>query len=113
MEKKRNRYKAMEQSVSLVLLADLLLFIFYLIAAANGVIWLKVILCIFALIVSILCLLFLHYSGELLKQRSYWMTTGFAIIAVCVIFSLILNFPSPKPQLIEESAPQATITESL
>ena len=44
MQDKRNRYKDLERSITLVLLANLLLFIFYLIAAANGIIWLKVIL---------------------------------------------------------------------
>lgn len=97
MNSKRNRYKDMERSITLVLVAELLLFIFYLIAAANGIIWLKVVMFILAILISVLCLLFLYYTGEIGKQRSLWMTTAFAAIAVCLVFSLILNYPSPSP----------------
>ena len=97
MHSNGNRYKDMERSVSLILLADLLLFIFYLIAAANGVIWLKVILFILATLLSVLCLLFFHYTKELGKQRSLWMVTAFAAIVICLLFSVILNYPSPNP----------------
>lgn len=97
MENKQNRYKLMERNMSLVLLADLALFISCLIAAGNGIIWLKVILSILTILLSALCLIFLHLSGELGKQRSLWMSTAAAAITVCVLFSLILNFPSPSP----------------
>ena len=60
MQDKRNRYKDLERSITLVLLANLLLFIFYLIAATNGIIWLKVILFILTIILAVLCLLFLY-----------------------------------------------------
>lgn len=80
-----------------VLLANLVLFISYLIAAGNGILWLKVILSILTILLSVLCLVFLHLSGELGKQRSLWMSTAAAAIAVCVFFSLVLNFPSPSP----------------
>lgn len=105
----KNRYKDMERSVTLVLLADLILFILYLIVAANGIIWLKVILFILTVLLSVLCLLFLYYTGELTKQRSLWMTTAFAAITVCVLFSLILNYPSPNPYTRVESTSQNSI----
>ena len=108
MDRKRNRYKDMERSVTMVLLADLLLFIFYLIAAANGILWLKITLFILSIVLSVLCLLFLYYTGELVKQRSLWMTTAFAAIAICLIFSLILNYPSPNPYL--DNAPKSTVS---
>lgn len=97
MRQNINRYKQMERSTTLVLIADLLLFIFYLVSAANGITWLKIILFILTFFLSLLCLLFLYYAGELLRQRSLWMTTGFAAIAVCILLSLILNYPSPSP----------------
>ena len=97
MRTKKNRYKEMEQTTTLVLLADLILFIFYLIAAANGIVWLKLVLFILTFVASVLCLVFLYYAGELTKQRSFWMTTGFASIAFCVLLAFILNFPSPAP----------------
>ena len=110
MRTKKNRYKEMERSTTIVLLTDLLLFIFYLIAAANGIIWLKVILFILAFFLSLLCLLFLLYAGELLKQRSLWMSAAFAAIAVCILVSLVLNFPSPNPY-IEPNTGVVTTTE--
>lgn len=97
MAKKENRYKTMERSMCLTLVADLALFIAYLIAAGAGVVWLKVILSILTILISVLCLVFLHTNGELYKQRSLWMGTSAAAIAVCILFSLILNFPSPSP----------------
>ena len=108
MERKRNRYKDMERTVTLVLFAVLLLFIFYLVSAANGIIWLKVVLGILTLIISVLCLLFLYYTGEIGKHRSLWMSTAFAAITVCLLFSLILNYPSPKPPSVNESSGYST-----
>ena len=99
MRNKGNRYKDMERSVSLILLSDILLFIFYLIAAGNGIIWLKVILFIVAMLLSVLCLLFFYYTKELGRQRSLWLVTAFAAIAVCLLFSIILNYPSPSPYI--------------
>lgn len=97
MKQADNRYKKMEQYMSLILIVDLILFIFFLIAAGNGIIWLKVILFILTLLVSGLCLAYLYLSQELLKQRSLWMSAAAAAIAICLLFSLILNFPSPSP----------------
>ena len=97
MKQADNRYKKMEQYMSLILIGDLILFIFFLISAGNGVIWLKVILFILTLLVSGLCLAYLYLSQELLKQRSLWMSAAAAAIAICLLFSLILNFPSPSP----------------
>lgn len=108
MSNKKNLYKDMERSVTLVLLADLLLFVFYLIAAVNGIVWLKVILFILTALLSVLCLLFLYYTGEINKQRSLWMTTAFAAITVCVLFSLVLNYPSPNPYDQAESSTQSS-----
>ena len=97
MANKNNRYKEMERYMTYALVADLLLFIFYLIAAGNGVIWLKVILSLFAFLLSGGCLGFLYLTRELLRPRSLWMTAAAGAIFVCVLFSLILNFPAPAP----------------
>ena len=97
MDNKNKRYQNMEQNMILVLVADLLLFIGYLVAAGNGIIWLKVILFILTILVSVLCLWFLYLNGELRKQRSLWMGTAAAAIGICILFSLILNYPSPHP----------------
>lgn len=97
MAKKTNRYKIMERNMSLVLLGDLLLFILFLIFAGNGIIWMKVLLTIFIVVVSAGSLAFLYLSNELLKRRSLWMGTAAAAILLCTVCALILNFPAPAP----------------
>ena len=97
MARNNNRYKDMEQKVTFALAIDLLLFIVYLIAAGNAVIWLKVITTLFAFAISLGILGFLYLTRELLRRRSLWMTALAASIFVCILFSLILNFPSPAP----------------
>ena len=96
MAGKPQRYKVMERYMTIALCVDAILFFFYLIAAGNGVIWLKVILTLLCLGLSGLLLWFLYATKELLRQRSLWITTGAAAIIVCIFFSLILNFPSPN-----------------
>ena len=105
MANRKNRYKEMERMMSLVLAADLLLFVAYLFASGGGVIWLKVIIAILAILLSGLCLLFLYFSKELLRTRSLWMSVSAAAIIICILFSLILNFPSPNPY---KQAPDST-----
>lgn len=105
MANNSNRYKAMERYMTYGLLANTAIFIFYLIAAGNGIGWLKVILALIGLGVSGLILWILYSSKELLKQRSLWITAGAGAIAVCILFSLLLNFPSPnKYKQKEETA---------
>lgn len=96
MAKKQNRYKELENVMTIALIADAVLFFLFLLASGFGIGWLKVITAILAILASGLCLVLLYMSGELLKQRSLWMTAGFAAILICLVFSLILNYPSPK-----------------
>lgn len=95
MDNSRKRYRQMEQHMTYALLADLVLFILFLITAGNGIIWLKVILAILTIALSGLCLAYLYLTQELLRQRSFWMSVSAAAILVCLLFSLILNYPSP------------------
>ena len=97
MSNRNNRYKQMEKKMSCVLLADFVLFVIFLFASGFGVIWLKVITSIIAIIASILCLGFLFLTQELLRRRSLWMTAAAAAILLCTVFSLILGYPSPAP----------------
>lgn len=90
---KQNRYKQMERNMIYVLLGTLAAFILYLIVAGMGIIWLKVVLAILIIPVCVLCFVFLYLTGELLRSRSLWMTTAAASIFICLVFSLILNFP--------------------
>lgn len=95
------RYTERERYMTYVLCADTVLFILYLIFAGIGIIWMKVLLAILCILLSAILLGFLYLTKELLRRRSLWISAGAAAIAVCVLFSLILNFPSPnkyKPQ---------------
>lgn len=96
MTQKTSRYKTMERYMTIALCLDALLFILYMIVAGNGIIWLKIILSLLCFVVSGALLWFLYKTNELLRQRSLWITAGAAAIAICLFFSLILNFPSPN-----------------
>ncbi|MBQ8358933.1 MAG: hypothetical protein IJX37_03310 [Oscillospiraceae bacterium] len=91
----RSRYKDLEQYMTISLIASAADFILYLIFAGTGIIWLKVITAIFAILMPVLCLALLYLTKELLKQRSLWLTAGFFGIFLCTVVSLIANFPSP------------------
>lgn len=112
MRGKRNRYAEMERSFGLVLLINILLFIFYLMAAAKGIIWLKITLFIATFLLATVCLLLLYYAGELGRQRSLWLVSIAAVIAICVLFSIILNYPSPNPYKQGSANPPAATTSA-
>ena len=110
MAHKPNRYRIMERYMTYALCLDTVLFVLYMIAAGNGIIWLKVILTLLCLALSGALLWFLYVTRELLRQRSLWITTGACAIVLCLFFSLILNFPSPnkykQPDAQKDSAYQ-------
>jgi hypothetical protein len=95
----QNRYREMERYMTYALIGDGLLFIFYLLSAGAGIIWLKVILTILAFALSGVCLTWLYISKELLKPRSMWMSAAALAVIVCILVSLLLNYPSPMPIL--------------
>ena len=113
MANKPNRYKVIERYMTYALCADALVFFFYLLAAGNGVIWLKVIFTLICLALSGLLLWFLYTSRELWKQRSLWITTGAAAIAVCLLLSLILNFPSPNKYKQQDNDSACAVSQQL
>ncbi len=88
---KRNRYKQLEQMLTVGLISDGVLFVLYLICAA--IVWLKVVLAVLAILLSLACLAVLYLTKELLRQRSLWLTTGFFSVLLCIVVSLILAFP--------------------
>lgn len=90
---KRNRYKEFEQKMTVTLIADTVVFLLYLLIAWAGIGWLKVVLSILCIGVSIGSLALLYLTQELLKPRSLWMSTGFFAVLVCILVSLILAFP--------------------
>jgi len=97
----RMRYKQIDQLLTRVIIADTAIFILYLIFAGFGLNVLKVIIAIMALLVSGLCLAYLYKLGEFKKARSRWLVMGFSAIILCTLVSLILNYPSPAPQVAD------------
>lgn len=95
MDGTKNRYKEMEKYMTVMLLCAALLFIVYLFAAGFGIIWLKVLTAIIAILICGLCLAYLYLTKLLLAPRSFWMTAAAGSILICLLFSLILGFPSP------------------
>ncbi len=92
---RNKRFLEFEKKMTQVLLADAAVFVLYLIFSATGVIPLKVITAIVAILASLLCLGYLYMSGELRRRRSLWMSAASAAIFLCTVVSLICNFPSP------------------
>lgn len=91
----RKRYKDIERFLTMVLLADAAVFVLYMIFAGIGLGFLKVFTTILCVVASVACLALLYMTGEMKKARSRWLVLGFACILVCLLVSLILNYPSP------------------
>ena len=94
---KRMRYKTIEKYLTYTLLADTAVFVLYLIFAGKGLIALKVITAILSIGASGLSLGYLYLIGETTKRRSRWIVMGFICIILCLLVSLILNYPAPAP----------------
>ena len=93
----RNRYREMEKMMTKIILADVLVFILYLVCAAFSWQVLKVITAIISIFGSLLCVGWLYLTGEFARRRSLWMVTAFICIVICVVFSLLLGYPAPAP----------------
>lgn len=93
---KRNRYREMESLMTKIILGDAAVFVLFLVFAGLGMTVLKVITAIIAIFGSLLCLGWLFLTGEFTRRRSLWMVTAFICIALCVVVSLLLNFPCPS-----------------
>lgn len=91
----RKRYKDIERLLTQILIADAAVFVLYLIFAGIGIGWLKIVTTILCLVASVGCLALLYMTGEMKKARSRWLVLGFGAIVVCLLVSLILNYPSP------------------
>jgi len=97
MKKSNSRYKQMERYMTIAIILDAFLFLLFLICSWAGITWVRVVTAIFMFLISGLVLTFLTMSNELLKRRSLWITTAAICIIACVVFSLILGYPCPKP----------------
>ena len=94
MANEAKRFKQMETMMTAVLIAATVFFIIYLIAAGSGVIWLKALMAIITILVCGLCLAYLYMTNLILRPKAMWMTTAAGAIIICLLFSLILNFPA-------------------
>ncbi len=95
---KRNRYREMESNMTKVILADLVIFILYLVSAGKDWHIVKLVTAIIAILASLLCLLWLYLTGEFPRRRSLWMVTFFFSVVICVAVSLLLGYPCPAVQ---------------
>ena len=111
---RRNRYKEMEQLMTKILIGDAAVFVLYLLFAGLGVTFMKVLTAIIAILASGLCLGFLYLNGEMKKRRSRWMVMGFAAVLVCLLVSLVLNYPSPAkaPAVSADSVSTSAATDA-
>lgn len=90
------KYRQLQQYLTYGIIAAAVIFVLYLVFAGIGIIWLKVVTAVLAILISFACLALLYLRKELLRPRSLWITTAAAAIIVCLLFSLVLNFPSPN-----------------
>ena len=98
---KRRSYKKDEKLLTQILIADAAVFVLYMIFAACGWIALKVIAAIAIIVASGLCLAFLYMTGEIRRTRSRWLVLGFGCTLICLLVSLIFNYPAPAPKVTE------------
>lgn len=91
----RRRYKDIERILTQILIADAVVFVLYLIFAGVGLTVLKVIATVLCIVASLACLALLYMTGEMKKARSRWLVLGFGAIVICLLVSLILNYPAP------------------
>lgn len=95
MTEKQGRYKQLEKFLTMLLGIDLILFVLYLVCAGFGILVLKIIAAIAAVVLAAFCIWMLHTSKELLRQRSLWLTCSFGSVFLLVIVSLLCNYPAP------------------
>ena len=109
MAERKNRYKQMEGLLSIAIIVEAILFVAYLICAGCGVTWAKVFLAILCVLLSTGTLAVLYMTKELLRSRSLWMTLAAGAVLVCLLFSLVLNYPSPNPRKYMTDSDSASV----
>ena len=95
MEKKQPRFRQLESLLTLILYVEIGLFLAYLITAALGLVVVKIILAVLAILIAVFCEWMLYCAKELFKPRGLWLTCAFGSVILCTIVSLICNFPAP------------------
>lgn len=95
MENKQNRYRDLEKFLTVLIIAMLGLFVFFLVMSANGTAIGKVIAAVAIFAVALFGLWVLRQNHELLRQRSIWMTLSFLGTLLCTLVSLLAGYPAP------------------
>ena len=107
--KPNSKVQQMQWYLTYTVIAAAGLFALYLVFASFGITWLKVVTAILSILLSFACLAFLYLTNSLLRPRNLWMTTAAGAVIICLLFSLMLNFPSPNKykQAVPQDDPSA------
>ena len=95
MEKNKPRFRQLESLLTLILYVEIGLFLIYLIMSALGLVVVKIILAVLAILIAAFCEWMLYCAKELFKPRGLWLTCAFFSVILCTAVSLICNFPAP------------------
>ena len=93
MDANKRQYKDLEMFLTILIIAMLILFIFYMIMAVTSQGILKIIAAVLLFSVCGFGLWLLYRSKEILRQRSIWMTLSFISGALCTLVSLLAGYP--------------------
>lgn len=93
--KPRRHFKQLEQRLTAVVLGDLVLFVLTLVAAANGIFWLKLILGLLTMAISCMGCVFLVMIREHRRSRSWWILASFGAMFLCTLVSFLTKYPTP------------------
>ena len=91
----RDTFRKLERLLTRVILGTLAGFLLMLVAAATGVGWLKWLIAVPVVLVSVLGCTLLVLKQEHKRRRSWWMLAAFASLALCTLVSLIAGYPAP------------------
>jgi len=91
----RNAFRKFESLMTKVILGTLVLFLLMLAAAAIGIGWLKWLLAVTVLLVSVMGTALLVLKQEHRRRRSLWMLASFVGFLACTLVSLIAGYPAP------------------
>lgn len=94
--KTNSKIQKMQWYLTYALIAAAGLFALYLVFAGFGITWLKIVTAVLSILLCFACLAFLYLTNSLLRPKNLWMTTAAGAIIVCLLFSLMLSFPSPN-----------------
>ncbi len=95
--RKATRYRNFAQVMTCALIGDCAGFLLFLIGAGLGIAWLKIVSVVWIVGASVLPLVSLYLTGEIFRKRSRYLAVGFAAVLLCMLVSLIADYPSPGP----------------